>query len=131
MYSPLEQFDVIPVILGLVKYDLSFTNTLLPLLITIAVFCIAHESLDKCALLVPTMSQYILESLTDFVFSIVRQQLGKIGYVFFPLIFTLFSLILLSNYLSLLPSGIALTSHIIITLLVSVGTCLSITIVGV
>jgi F0F1-type ATP synthase membrane subunit a len=41
---------------------------------------------------------------------------GKKGYVLFPLIFTLSNFILFCNLISLLPFGIAPTSHLIITL---------------
>jgi len=78
----------------------------------------------------PSVFQYILELLFAFVFSIIKQQIGKEGYVFFPLIFVLFNFILFSNYISLLPMGIALTSHIIVTFFISASMCLSILILG-
>lgn len=50
--------------------------------------------------------------------------------MFFPIIFTIFCFILLSNYISLLPAGIALTSHIIVTIFTSFSMCLSIIFLG-
>lgn len=80
--------------------------------------------------LIPTIFQYIIEMLTEFIFSILKQQVGKDGYLFFPLIFTLYNFILLSNYISLLPMGIALTSHIVVTLFMSICMCMSIFVFG-
>lgn len=44
----------------------------------------------------------------------------------FPFIFVLFNFVLLTNLLSLIPFGIALTSHLIMILWLSLGICLSI-----
>lgn len=126
MFSPLEQFNVIPVILWFNISDYSFTNVLLPLLIILVTSLIVIKVLKNKTFLIPTLFQYIIEMLTEFIFSILKQQVGKDGYLFFPLIFTLFNFILLSNYISLLPMGIALTSHIVVTLFLSVSMCLSI-----
>ena len=108
---------------------LVISNVLLPLiLILLLSFCLIFFL--SHALIIPTIFQYIFELLTEFVFSIIKQQIGKSGYQFFPLIFTIFNFILWSNYISLLPMGIALTSHIIVTLFLSVSTCLSIFLFG-
>jgi F-type H+-transporting ATPase subunit a len=119
MFSPLEQFNVIPVILWFNISDYSFTNVLLPLLIILVTSLIVIKVLKNKTFLIPTLFQYIIEMLTEFIFSILK-------HLFFPLIFTLFNFILLSNYISLLPMGIALTSHIVVTLFLSVSMCLSI-----
>lgn len=130
MFSPLEQFDVVPVIfLCINNYDYSLPNIILPLIIILLTSFWIKNILKK-ALFIPTIFQYLIEILTEFIFSILKQQLGKEGYLFFPLIFTLFNFILISNYISLLPMGIALTSHIIITLYISISLCSSIFLFG-
>lgn len=129
MFSPLEQFDVIKLvsIYGFefkslfslfinFTWDFSFTNVLIPILIIICFSLIVVRSLRKDLYLVPTALQRVFELIVEFVFSIVKQQIGKEGYLLFPLIFTLFNFILFSNLLSLLPFGIALTSHLILML---------------
>ena len=63
--------------------------------------------------LIPTVFQRILELLVEFIFNLIKQQIGKDGYIYFPFIFLLFNFILFCNLLSLIPFGIALTSHII------------------
>jgi len=68
--------------------------------------------------------------LFRFVNSIVIQQTGSKGYVYFPLLFTIFSFILFCNLFSLIPFGIAITSHIIIIFFLSITLCSSIFIIG-
>jgi len=48
-----------------------------------------------------------------FLYRLVKQQTGKEGLVYFPLVFSLFSFILFLNLFSLLPYGFAVTSHLI------------------
>jgi len=129
-YSPLEQFDVIPVLLWINTSDRSFTNIILPLIVILLLSLFIISMWRKNTLFVPPLIQYIIENLTVFIFSIIKQQIGIKGYRFFPLLFTIFNFILLSNYISLLPMGIALTSHIIVTLFLSSSLCLSIFIFG-
>jgi F-type H+-transporting ATPase subunit a len=62
--------------------------------------------------IVSTLLQFIFASLVTFVLKIVTQQVGKRGYVFFPLVFTFFLLLLCCNLLSLTPFSLAITSHI-------------------
>lgn len=47
------------------------------------------------------------------VLTIVKQQVGDRGYVYFPLFFCLFIVILFSNLFSLMPFTFALTSYIL------------------
>lgn len=72
------------------------------------------------------MFQRFLELIVEFIFNLIKQQIGKDGYIYFPFIFTLFTFILTCNLLSLIPFGIALTSHIIMIIWLSLSVCLSI-----
>jgi len=64
------------------------------------------------------------------VFNIVDQQVGKKGYIYFPFIFIIFNFILLSNLLSLIPFGIALTSYIVLIFFLSISICIFIFFLG-
>src|ERR1700760_298606 len=63
--------------------------------------------------LIPRNYQYFLESVFLFIFRLVKQQTGKEGLIYLPLVFSLFSFILILNLLSLLPFAFAVTSHLI------------------
>lgn len=78
----------------------------------------------------PESWQFFFESLYKFVFNIVQDQTGSNGYKYFPFVFTLFFFVLLTNLLGLVPFGIALTSHLIVILFLSLTVCGGIFIIG-
>lgn len=88
-------------------------NLLAPMLLLICLLMLVIRYLSINVKLIPTLFQYTCEGLVKFIFNLVKQQIGQAGYVYFPLIFTLFVFILLMNLFSLMPFGLALTSHII------------------
>jgi F0F1-type ATP synthase membrane subunit a len=116
MFSPLEQFDVIPLIFfSLGNYDITFFNIFLPLLLIISVLYFI-ESFYINYKLVPSNIQYLFESIIEFIIGIIKNQIGKEGFLFLPFIFTVFIFVLCANLLSVIPFGIALTSHLIVTM---------------
>jgi F-type H+-transporting ATPase subunit a len=56
--------------------------------------------------------QFVFSSLVIFVLKIIGQQIGKAGFIFFPLVLSFFLLLLTCNLLSLTPFSLAITSHI-------------------
>jgi F-type H+-transporting ATPase subunit a len=128
MFSPLEQFDVISFFN--VFFDLPFLSTLLPFVLLLLVFVVSVNVLKYNLKLIPRSIQRLFELVIEFIFNLLKQQIGKDGYMFFPFLFTLFNFILILNLLSLIPFGIALTSHIIMIMWLSLSTCLSIFIIG-
>lgn len=118
MKSPLEQFDILNVknFFGAVN-DFSFNNIMLPFLLIIILFSLYFFFLlYKKAKIIPLNFQYILEIDYRFIINIIKQQVGVKGLLWLPLIFVVFNFILFSNLLSLIPFGIALTSHLIVIL---------------
>ena len=103
LFSPLEQFNIIPLILLVyMEFDLdySFTNILLPLVIVLIIVISVNFFYNKESLLIPSLFQYIVEGITEFILLVIKEQIGKNGYIFFPLLFTLFNYILLCNYVN-------------------------------
>ena len=130
MFSPLEQFDVIPLIfLTIGNYDITFFNIFLPLLLIIIVLGLL-ESLYINYKLIPSNIQYVLESVIEFIINIIKNQIGKEGFIFLPFIFTIFIFVILANLLSVIPFGIALTSHLIVTMWLSLSVCSAIFLLG-
>jgi F0F1-type ATP synthase membrane subunit a len=111
MFSPLEQFDVI--LYTHEYFPIPFLNLILPMILFFVLFLFIGRYLKENLRLIPTLLQYICESILNFIFNLITQQVGKNGYIYLPLIFTLFNFILIMNLFSLLPFGMALTSHII------------------
>lgn len=130
MFSPLEQFDVIPLIFfSLGNYDITFFNIFLPLLLIIFVLYFI-ESFYINYKLIPSNIQYLFESIIEFIISIIKNQIGKEGFLFLPFIFTVFIFVLFANLLSVIPFGIALTSHLIVTMWLSLSICSGIFVLG-
>ncbi len=66
--------------------------------------------------LVPGRTQSLVELLYEFVRNMCVDTIGEEGLRFFPLVFTIFSFILLGNLIGLFPYFFAFTSHIAVTL---------------
>lgn len=130
-FSPLEQFNAIILFrLGWLSFDLSFSHILLPFVLIIVFFYFIFTYFVKAMTVLPTIWQYTFETLFLFVLNIIRQQVGTSGLIYFPLVFTLFTLILFANLISMTPFGIGLTTHIVLILYLSVFLCLSIFLIG-
>lgn len=48
--------------------------------------------------LIPGVFQRLFEMVIEFVFDLIKQQIGKDGYILFPFIFTLFNFVLFTIY---------------------------------
>lgn len=130
MFSPLEQFDLIPLVFfSLGNYDITFFNIFLPLLLIISVLYFI-ESFYINYKLIPSNIQYVFESIIEFIIGIIKNQIGKEGFLFLPFIFTVFIFVLCANLLSVIPFGIALTSHLIVTMWLSLSICSGIFVLG-
>jgi len=115
MFSPLEQFDVILIYrLFLWPHTYRILNIMFPLIFMILIVFFFIKTYGSEWKLIPFPFQRLFELLFGFILNLIKQQIGKEGYVYFPLIFIFFNFILSLNLLSLLPFGIALTSHIIV-----------------
>lgn len=137
MFSPLEQFDVVRVFniyilnwINCTNFDFSLTNVLIPLIYINICILILYIILKLNLKLIPESWQLFFEFLYNFVLDILKQQVGPKGLIYFPFYFTIFNFVLLSNLLSLIPFGIALTSHLILILYFSITICLSIFLIG-
>lgn len=126
LFSPLEQFDsVLVVYFRFFGYDFSVTSIIVPLILAIIFIKINYSFNFSIFSLVPTPIQYIYENLLIFILDLIVAQIGKKGLIYLPLILTLFIFVLSCNLLSMSPFGIALTSHLIIILFLSLSLGLS------
>jgi len=80
--------------------------------------------------LIPNSYQFLLENLYTVIFNIIKAQTGHKGFIYLPIILSLFLFILITNLISLTPFGIALTSHIILIIFLSFTICSSIFLIG-
>ena len=126
--QPLEQFEII--YLGSIA-GIPVNNSLIYLIfvyLTIRFFFgLALYNLR----LVPYNLQIFVEQIYNFVFGLVKQQIGVSGYPNFPIIFTLFLFILVSNLVGMSLYSFTLTSHVTVAFTLSFSFFLSIVIVGI
>jgi F-type H+-transporting ATPase subunit a len=78
--------------------------------------------------LIPDRLQVVAESVYGFVMNMVKTSIGNEGNKFFPLIFSFFIFILLCNISGLTPYSFTVTSHVIVTLALSLIAFFTITI---
>ena len=79
---------------------------------------------------VPGRLQSLAESAYEFIMGLVTDQIGPEGRRFFPFVFTLFMFILFGNMLGLFPYAFTFTSHIAVTLGLSLMVFVLITVVA-
>ncbi len=116
MESPLEQFAVRPLFsLPVGGYDLAFTNSSLAMLFAFLVTVWLFTAGTAKAALVPGRLQSTAESIYQFIESMIDDNIGHHGHRFFPLVFSIFMIVLLGNVLGLIPLNFTYTSHIIVT----------------
>jgi F-type H+-transporting ATPase subunit a len=80
--------------------------------------------------LVPTRMQLISEQLFTFVADMIDASAGHEAMRFFPLVFSLFTFVLFSNWLGLLPYSFTVASQVIVTATLAVLVFLTVLIFG-
>ena len=132
--GPLSQFEIVPlennIVIG--GLDLSFTNSSFWMLISVAFVYWFVVAGTRQRALVPGRMQNLVELSYEFVAGIVRENAGKDGMRFFPIVFTLFMFILFGNMLGMLPmpGHFTFTSHIIVTFALALSVFIGVTILG-
>ncbi|ESW93982.1 MULTISPECIES: F0F1 ATP synthase subunit A [unclassified Mesorhizobium] len=114
--DPIHQFQIHPIIpIHIGGYDLSFTNSALFMLATVAVASAFLYLSTSGRSLIPGRLQSVSEMAYEFVGNMLRDAAGTQGMKFFPLVFSLFMFVLVANLLGLFPYFFTVTSHIIVT----------------
>ncbi len=132
MASPLHQFEISPIIpFHAFGVDLSFTNSALWMAFTAFVTLGYLITSTEGRLLVPNRVQAVSEKLYNMVHNMVRENTGPKGMQYFPLIFTIFLVVLMGNMMGLLPYSFTYTSHIAVTATLAIFIFLLVTIISI
>ena len=99
--------------------EIAFTNSAVFMLAAVAVTAGGLVLATAGRSLVPGRVQSVAEVTYEFVADMVRQSTGEEGMRFFPLVFSLFSFILVLNMFGMIPGLFTVTSHIIVTALLA------------
>jgi F-type H+-transporting ATPase subunit a len=113
--DPIHQFNIqkIFTIGHIGNQEIAFTNSSAYMLLAVAI--IALLMLATSRNLVPGRLQSVAEIAYEFVANTIRSTAGKEGMKFFPLIFSLFMFVAVSNLIGIIPYTFTVASHIIIT----------------
>jgi F-type H+-transporting ATPase subunit a len=117
MADPIHQFQIINYFsLGKIgPISLAFTNSALYMAIAVGLTAALMLGATAGRQLVPGRLQSIAELAYEFVADIIRNTVGEGGMRFFPLVFSLFMFILVSNMVGLIPYNFTVASHLIVT----------------
>ena len=115
--DPIHQFNINNLFkVGQIgNHAIYFTNSSVYMLVSVAVICLLMVVCVAGRQLVPGRFQSMAEVSYEFVASMVRSNIGPEGMKFFPLVFSLFMFILVSNVIGIIPYAFTVSSHIIVT----------------
>jgi len=132
MADPIHQFQVVNYFsLGKVgPVSLAFTNSALYMGIAVGLTAALMLGATAGRQLVPGRMQSIAEMAYEFVADTIRNTIGEGGMQFFPLVFSLFMFILMSNMVGLVPYNFTVASHIIITAALSLLVFITVLVYG-
>jgi F-type H+-transporting ATPase subunit a len=117
MADPIEQFQIHNLFpLGKIgSVDIAFTNSAVYMGIAVVLTAALMLGATSARELVPGRLQSIAELAYEFVADTIRNTIGEGGMRFFPLVFSIFMFILISNVVGLIPYNFTVASHLIIT----------------
>jgi len=134
-FSPLEQFQVLPIFSVYLNFiDISLTNETIILVLILFFSLVLFTSLVKEQesgyFIVPNRWQSVIEIIYKLILSLVTDNIkDKKNQHFFPLVFSIFFLLLSINLIGLIPYSFTLTSHLIVTLTLSLSIFIGINII--
>ena len=115
MIDPIEQFHIekLFTIGHIGNQEIAFTNSSAYMFGAVALITLLM--LGSGRRLVPGRIQSVAEIAYEFVANTIRSNAGKDGMKFFPLVFTIFMLLAVSNMVGVIPYSFTIASHIIVT----------------
>jgi len=139
--SPLEQFQIIPIInlyIGLLGFDFTITNEILMIALgNFIVFSFFFYLLKKDGTfaMIPGKIQGFFEGIYKFVASLLNNikisvKIQKDRAYFFPLLFSVFTYVLTLNLHGLIPCSYTPTSQLIVTVALALGIFIGLIILG-
>jgi F-type H+-transporting ATPase subunit a len=129
--DPIHQFQISKILdIKIGDLDLSFTNSSLFMVATVAATLGFLTLATSNRSLIPGRMQSVAELSYEFVASTLRSSAGKVGMRFFPLVFSLFSFVLVANLFGMVPFFFTVTSHIIVTFSLAILVIGTVTVYG-
>jgi F-type H+-transporting ATPase subunit a len=112
----MHQFQITPLIpIEIGGIDLSFTNSSLWMLIGAVISIVGLTIASERKAMIPGRLQVGAESLYHFIENLISDNVGGSAKQYFPLVFTLFVMVLIGNFLGMIPYSFTYTSHLAVT----------------
>jgi len=113
--DPIHQFQITKLFtIGHIGgQEIAFTNSSAYMFLSVAVISLLMIGAGRQ--LVPGRFQSVAEISYEFVASTIRSTAGSEGMKFFPLVFSLFMFIAVSNLIGIIPYTFTVSSHLIVT----------------
>ena len=130
-HSPLEQFEIVPYThTEIGGYDISFTNSSLAMVLTVAAITLFLTLSVNTRSIIPSRLQLISELSYNFIAQLLSDTVGKQGRKYFPFVFTIFMFVLVGNMVGMLPYSFTFTSHIIVTFALAAVVFIGVTVIA-
>jgi F-type H+-transporting ATPase subunit a len=115
--DPIHQFQITKLFtLGHIGgQEIAFTNSSAYMFLAVAVISLLMIGGSAGRQLVPGRFQSVAELSYEFVAGMIRSTAGSEGMRFFPLVFSLFMFIAVSNLVGIIPYAFTVSSHLIVT----------------
>src|SRR3984893_3080050 len=113
--DPIHQFQIIKLFtIGHIGgQEIAFTNSSAYMFLSVAVISLLMIGTGRQ--LIPGRLQSVAEISYEFVAGTIRSTAGSEGMKFFPLVFSLFMFIAVSNLIGIIPYTFTVSSHLIVT----------------
>ena len=138
LYTPLEQFQIILLFsVKLYRFDFSITNLVLVNLLVLFFFFVvvtlfssnANYLQETSFFFIPSIWQALVEIFYETSLHLLFDNINKDGEKYFPFISVIFTFVLFSNLIGLIPYSFTATSHLIVTFTLSFSIFIGINII--
>jgi F-type H+-transporting ATPase subunit a len=130
--DPIHQFQITKLFtIGHIGgQEIAFTNSSAYMFLAVAVISLLMIGGTAGRQLVPGRVQSVAELSYEFVASMIKSTAGSEGMKFFPLVFSLFMFICVSNLIGIIPYTFTVSSHIIVTVALALLVFITVLIYG-
>lgn len=129
IYSPLDQFEIKPLLTINNILTLSITNYVIYIGLVVGIIYGITKILNKTNLGWNRWGVAVL-AIYDTILNMVNSQIGARGGYYFPLIFTLFNFIVVANLISMIPYSFAISAQLVGIISLSVSLWIGVTLIG-
>ena len=138
LYTPLEQFQIILLYsIKLFCFDFSITNLALVNFLVLLCFSVviilfssnSTNTKEISFFFIPSTWQVVVEIFYEFSSQLLFDNINKNGERYFPFISVVFTFVLFSNLIGLIPYSFTATSHLIVTFSLSLSIFIGINVI--